>query len=364
MSQPSHQRIEFVHLLRGIAAAMVYWSHVGAWWIGGSGIPWAPLNWASQHIFDPLRLFQFGGHLGVVLFFLISGFIITKVSQRESPKEFMIKRVCRLWPPIVMAILLTLLVYWLLTSLGLRAPLGVNSTTPTAIVANLFLLSWPLAVPTALTVTWTLFVEIVFYAITAAFIPMSKERPFPATVIALLFVIAVFVPMTWGPLAYTIDVSILIYLPILIAGRCVYLWTEHREWKWLALAGAAWATFLAFFAMKWGGDLWVGQTAPIYTYLWAMAIMAIAMLIPMKKTPQPFQFLGNTSYSLYLLHLPVGSLSMTLLTAAGLSIGSAFAITTAICLAAAWASYKLVELPSQSLGRRLSAARQTRLSVA
>jgi len=69
------------------------------------------------------------------------------------------------------------------------------------------------------------------------------------------------------------------------------------------------------------------------------------------------------SYSLYLLHLPVGSLSMTLLAAAGLEMGAAFVVATVICLSVAWVSYRLVEIPSQALGRRLSGARRASRSA-
>ena len=78
---------------------LVIWVHLNAWYAHEMKIAW-PGNdhyWRNW-VVAPLRLYQDGGHLGVILFFLISGYIITVVSLRETPLEFALKRLFRLGP--------------------------------------------------------------------------------------------------------------------------------------------------------------------------------------------------------------------------------------------------------------------------
>ncbi len=61
----------------------------------------------------------------------------------------------------------------------------------------------------------------------------------------------------------------------------------------------------------------------MFTYGYAMAIFVLMMNIHIKNTPSPLNFLGDTSYSLYLLHLPVGSLVLAIAVTARVDFTSA-----------------------------------------
>lgn len=52
----------------------------------------------------PLGLYQDAGHLGVVLFFFVSGYIVTYTSSRERVVEFSLKRLLRLGPALWVAV--------------------------------------------------------------------------------------------------------------------------------------------------------------------------------------------------------------------------------------------------------------------
>lgn len=323
------------------------------WWPRANAIDWWATNLANDYVFIPFRLYQEAGHLGVVIFFLISGFIISHVAQRESVVAFSVRRFFRVWPPMAIAIGLMLIVFWSHSALGFAPPIGIQSAELKPVLANLGLSTWMLGSPYVLSVTWSLFVELAFYVLMAALIPISRRLPFEATLLGLALNVAVVTSLTWGPAANMVDVSLLIYLPILIVGRCVYFWKLDRRWKWAGLAAVAWATFFLLFVGKWGALLWSGETPPVYTYGYAILIFLGAMKL-IKTTPWVFKFFGDISYSLYLIHLPIGSLVLTVLIRSGLGMTSSFLLCTLICFTASWLSARFVEQPFRSLGQKLS----------
>lgn len=78
----ARERFAFIHGLRGIAALLVVWSHLSGFWLLEHGKTSALQDLWYQFVARPFTLYQNGGHLGVVLFFLISGYIITHASAR------------------------------------------------------------------------------------------------------------------------------------------------------------------------------------------------------------------------------------------------------------------------------------------
>src|SRR4051794_1142310 len=97
--------IPFIQLLRGVAPLPVVWAHLGgAWYAATHAEIFAPFQWFRVMFSEPLHLFQDGAHLGVVVFFLISGYIISHVGQNESLLEFLIKRSVRLLPTLFLAV--------------------------------------------------------------------------------------------------------------------------------------------------------------------------------------------------------------------------------------------------------------------
>jgi peptidoglycan/LPS O-acetylase OafA/YrhL len=68
----------FIHMLRGIAPLMVLWAHLVFYWLVAHNInTWSGSGPWYYWVVSPFHLYQNGGHLGVVIFFLVSGFVIT-----------------------------------------------------------------------------------------------------------------------------------------------------------------------------------------------------------------------------------------------------------------------------------------------
>lgn len=80
--------VPFLHILRGVAVLMVVWAHFTGWWLDVSHVHWKAYSFVSRHIATPLQIFKDGGFLAVVIFFLISGYIISQAADREDRFEF------------------------------------------------------------------------------------------------------------------------------------------------------------------------------------------------------------------------------------------------------------------------------------
>lgn len=110
--------------------------------------------------YGALREASAGGAMGVVVFFLVSGYIITHVLQKESTLEFYIKRIFRIYPLYIAAVVAEIFVRYVSTHE--IPPLSV-------IIPRLLLIGDFFNTPLALVgVEWTLRIEILFYVFMGA----------------------------------------------------------------------------------------------------------------------------------------------------------------------------------------------------
>lgn len=99
--------------------------------------------------------FFYGGGAGVVVFFLVSGFIIMHVLELQSTKVFFIKRIFRIYPLYISAVLLQIVYQYYNNE---------NIVSLTDLLAQLLLIGDFFNTPYTLgNVEWTLRVEIMFY---------------------------------------------------------------------------------------------------------------------------------------------------------------------------------------------------------
>ena len=126
------------------------------------------------------------GHLGVIQFFFISGFVITMVAMRESRFEFIVKRFFRIFPPILFSLLLIIVAY-LVCHFTNRMPLIEANSWKAHVFPRLYLwddLSKGLFFKNLFLVNvgmnlvmWTLGVESAFYVLVFLFFPLLKKNP-------------------------------------------------------------------------------------------------------------------------------------------------------------------------------------------
>ena len=101
-------KIWFVHVLRGFAALLVVFCHLGvAFWTNNAAVGQLTGTGDLASISFPPTVavgVWLGGHgldtgpLGVALFFLVSGFVIPISLERHSPARFLLNRAFRLYP--------------------------------------------------------------------------------------------------------------------------------------------------------------------------------------------------------------------------------------------------------------------------
>jgi peptidoglycan/LPS O-acetylase OafA/YrhL len=331
-SGSSRDRIDIVNALRAFAAVFVAWGH----FCGGQG-RW--LSWSGLY-----------GYTGVDIFFVISGFIIPyslfrgKYTLRNFGR-FVLKRSIRLYPPYLISIPISIFA----ANIVLRpiSPAAGIHVGGRQLLYHLLFVNDIVGVPWINVVYWTLAIEWEWYLLAGLFFGMLVSRN------AFLR----FCPVVAAMVAYFLvpnDRLIFHTLPIFLIGVFVF---QHK----IGIIGNR--RLLALIAVM----LWSmrGPTG------WIVAWIAVAtgLLIAFVSFRHPIaDFLGDVSYSVYLLHLPIGvgliSWLSHLLPFSGSYIGVLDCVGMAAAIGAAAVLYRWVEKPAQELSSRVRFVRADRRDLA
>lgn len=354
--------IVFLDLLRGLAPLLVMWAHLAGWWLASRGAQ-SPLQEAwTKRVATPLHLWQDGGYLGVLIFFLVSGFVISHVSLRESAAEFAVKRCFRILPPFWAALVLTAVLMSTTGKLGLPQILGLMEGEPT-FISSATLSNWFVGGPSMLSLSWTLHIELLFYALILLFIPLSRRSPLAGSWAALATAITVYMFM-FGKPEFNAFLWQWMYIPFLLVGRAFYV-----SWARLVTPPQALCYGLCALTAFWlildsvaTGRLFAGGVEAIVSH--AIAVLSFCALCYSRvRVGAPVKFFADISYSLYLLHLPLGSFLLDVFTQlAGLPYELALLVTVTLVVFASWLSFRFFERPTQRLGRRVIARLQLGLA--
>ena len=145
------RRLAWLDALRGIAALCVVYAHFGT-----RVLP--KVHTAVYNFFDP-------GLYGVLVFFMISGYIVPASLERKgSVRTFWLSRLFRLFPLFVFAVAAVLLLH----DLGWASLRGTNTNVTASAFAHLFMLNDLLGGSDVIVVLWTLSYEMVFYLLLTA----------------------------------------------------------------------------------------------------------------------------------------------------------------------------------------------------
>jgi peptidoglycan/LPS O-acetylase OafA/YrhL len=204
-AQPLEERIYYPQLdgMRFFAFALVYLFHNGVPQWNSWFAPWIrELNrrWPSVGAYLPADLayrFQNNGWVGVQLFFLLSGFLITTLLLREeakfgriSLKAFWARRILRIWPLYYLTIALTFFALPLFD--GASSWIGYREFLGKHLVAFLaFLGNWSMGVRGPVpydfvSILWSVCVEEQFYLLCPLVIALVGSRWRLVAVLALM----------------------------------------------------------------------------------------------------------------------------------------------------------------------------------
>ncbi|EAQ28148.1 putative membrane-located cell surface saccharide saccharideacetylase protein [Erythrobacter sp. NAP1] len=308
-----------------------------------------------------------GGYIGVDIFFVISGFLITGIIVREidadtfSILDFYERRARRILPA-----LLAMIAFVLIGASWLFLPSDLESVGPSALAAVLFMANvWLFtetgyfqadAEVTPLLHTWSLGVEEQFYiAVPIGLLLIARFMPKRRVALLVLATLASFV---WAVAKQADSDGFAFYmLPTraweLLAGSLLALGIVPQvKRQWVAEALCAGALALIAFAVV------TYDKATVFPGITALApVLAAVALIHCAPGTSAGRLLslkepvaiGLISYSLYLWHWPlivfwryILSDKLTLVDSLGL---------IAVSLAIAWASWRFIEQPFRSKAR-------------
>jgi peptidoglycan/LPS O-acetylase OafA/YrhL len=377
----SNKHIIGLDVIRFCAALMVTLFHLSYW-------SWAPANSLTKSIsgglvkFPSLAGVTWIGWVGVEVFFVISGFVISYSAAGATPFGFLRSRILRLYPSAWICATATLVTI-LLTG-------GGNSDTISEYARAMTL--W-IQGPWIDGVYWTLGIEIIFYTVIFLVLCLGRFGSIAIVLSVMTLISAAF----WGALA--IDRVMPGMLPVafvhdlLASPASAFLLLRHG--CFFALGGllwlcqsrqfTPWRTFLLCVCLLTGlleiSDsarpivLSIGDSPERRMIAGAVWLAAIACLTAavfsnetlhklFGKSAQVIKFMGLMTYPLYLLHDIIGA---TLLKAAfllGAPPLAALAFALAAVAALSWAVTQFLEPPIRArlrnfLSRSRSAAIQT-----
>ena len=308
-----------VDVLRAIAALAVAWFH----FTNGQ-----PVFLDDRSL---LKLSGAYGYLGVPVFFVISGFVIPysldgmKYRFPQDVVAYAKRRFWRLYPGYIAAVVIT--VTLLFASQLIPATKAVPPTVDAkTIVGHLTYTAPWIGAEWYNGIYWTLAIEVQFYLAMVFFAPALLSRRKIVLFAALLAV---------GCMAFLSgDQNLLFWhLPSFGIGFCWFLFVTKQLSMVDAISQAAGFVIIA----------WITR-GPAHALAGAFAFAALALPI---RRPIPFlTFLGTISYSIYLLHSPIGGRVINLATrfppALHIQIG-ALALALIVSIASAYLLWRFVE---------------------
>lgn len=298
----------------------------------------------GKGIVDPLKPIFSGsiwiGELAVAGFFAISGYLVTASFQRRGLKDYVLSRILRIYPALILCVLLTVGVLGPLCS---SMPLSdyVSHPQTRAYLGNLtalfpmeFRLPGVFADNTRPAVNgslWTLTLEISCYLVLAVFgvLGLLRSRTLinVSAICLLLFSMAYFADLplvgrrdNWsGPALY------------FLLGVVLYANRDRVPLSWPLALGAAVLCYASF-----GQDWFVYVFAPAFVYL----TFFIAYRTPHLDVDER---LGDPSYGIYIYAWPIQQILTMIFPGQGPYFNTAVASIIVFCLA--FASWRLVEKP-------------------
>ena len=326
------------------------------------GTPWIPaidglraLAIAAVILFHLQPTLLPGGWTGVDLFFVLSGYLITRLLNRELQQTgqldfavFAFRRCVRIVP----ALFAMLAVYGLYIWFCTRHP---DQLAPAIVIAAGFATNWARALGTAaegpLGHTWTLATEQQFYLLWPVVLTAFGRRPVAGVAALLVAVVAWRAGLALGGASSERTYNGFdTHTDGLLAGALLALAPPGpalRRWalRWAALPLAFLAAVLATLSYKSPAAQAFGIAASVGAAAWVLVAALEPGRLSRALSIAPLRYAGRISYSLYLWHLPILMLGPRHVPPGW----PGTAILLAVSIVTAAASYHLVERPFLAL---------------
>jgi len=281
--------------LRGLAVILVFFVHYHA--LSDPWIPPSSLTETVAHILHEV------GYTGVDLFFLLSGYLIygSLLSKRPPFLSFMARRIERLYPTFTVVFLLYLLLSFLFPAES-KLP-GSATQAILYLLENFFLLPGMFDIHPMITVAWSLSYEMLFYLLCPLVIASLNLRQWRRSQRVIMFLGIAFV-LIMSPAWLGERIRLTLFL----SGVCLHEVIESRVFPpWRDI------TAVLLLLVSWGVIF-----LPLHPHVHA-SVLVVSLCIAFFSlchlcfvspesgvarvfTWTPLRWLGNMSYSYYLIH--------------------------------------------------------------
>jgi len=293
------QRLLPMEGIRGFAVLLVFFVHfAGAVAVGGLKIDVEHIAFQdAPGVWRKLITWLHFSHHGVHLFFLLSGFLICRMVIARDQFDygrFLWRRVLRIYPAFLAS--LGLCVAWLV--LG-HAPEPIDGST---LLANLFFLNGlpQLGIRGYNHVTWSLFMEFVFYLVFPLLLLFRSRGMFREK---WMVVAAGFVLVYGSRITGYVDAAYLLFF----SGAFLAQFRDEDLRRFAAGLPDAFVLGAFLFVTTGRAMRWFDYQSFILLFLVAGALLVVQACYGQGFLRRifewaPLRFLGNISYSFYLLH--------------------------------------------------------------
>lgn len=362
-------RFAHVDAMRAVAVLFVMWTHYAELFDKLAG---------SQHGLDALQRSVNFGRIGVVIFFCISGMLIP-TSLRGAPAEgtrrFVVRRFFRLYPAFWLSLPLGYLVYWLLFGQRMDA---------SGLLANVTMIPTAFGRDPVMGHYWTLETELYFYVLCVLLFrigALHRMRDLCAVCAGLCVLFVVTSALKIVPASALGQYKGMLYhLAIMFWGACFRQAYEapSKTFEWMrgrrpityraatiALALLIVSISLLMVAANWRHGDFVHLSAS-FGYVLGMAIFVVLATV-LKIRLRLFAWLGEISYSIYLLHgIPLYLLlwACERYGITDLPLGFYMALPVLPAIALSWASHRLCEAPFVRFAHALTPKRRAAAAAA
>ncbi len=327
-------KYDFIQFIRGIAALMVLLEHL---WPFARDI----LKYDSK-LLDIFTAEIFNiGQIAVVLFFVITGFLVPWSCYEKSAKDFIIGRLFRIYPVYIVSIL----------GLSIIAALLGRKYSAVEILANLTLFQMYMGIENINGASWVLPIDIIFYILCVVFKKYLRNTHIVLVGFYLMCAGTLGAAFLRGRMQRKLPVAILLLCTVAVLGYILRLYHEKRIEGNKVKVVVSIFFLVTFISAVTAYNFDTGLGEHWYTYFISYTLTTAFFIYLYKRqyhtSSQMILFVSKISYSLFLMH-PVAFELFQIY-----KEGYIRSIFLVICISAAFTlagiSYYLIEAPCRKL---------------
>lgn len=291
--QNSKFHIPSMEGMRGFAMLLIFWAHYF-----GLSQPWLLQDSRTSAVGG---FFSGVASAAVSLFFLISGYAIYGALIRKpfSMGGFLFRRLQRIYPPFATVLAIYLVLSFMFPE---KSKLPADPVASTVyVVQNLLLLPGIFQINPIISVAWTLSYELFFYISAPILVTLLRLQTWESVHRVFLFLL-----LTAMVFAYSIAYRGPVDLAMFLSGMILYETITRKPNRWVEVGGtlALVVGLMLAYLIEPRHIASIPRTAVVFVAFYIVCFSGFSNngLISRVFAWTPLRWLGNMSYSYYLLH--------------------------------------------------------------